>query len=72
MLVVTDNNPQLTSALAKGLGLQMFALRRDIGFDSLSLDEALIKALTNLNTLLLIADHRISEMGVSNKSISKI
>lgn len=46
MLAVTDNNPALAAALARELGLKIFALRHDIGFNSLSLDEAMNRALT--------------------------
>jgi len=46
MLVVTDNNLPLAQQLAEKLGLQVFALRHRIHFNSLSMDEALPKALS--------------------------
>jgi len=45
MLVVTDNNPALAQELARTLGLEIFAMRKQIGFNSLSLDQAFEKAL---------------------------
>ena len=56
VLVVTDNNLPLALALAKELGLQVFALRHHIGFNSLSLNEALSKALASHNTPVIVAD----------------
>lgn len=46
ILVVTDNDPAFAAELAQQLGLQIFALRHGIGFDSLSLDEAMDRALS--------------------------
>ena len=44
MLVVTDNNPTLGQELAKTLGQQIFALRHQINFPCLPLEDALSKA----------------------------
>jgi microcystin degradation protein MlrC len=46
LLVVTDNNFPLAKQLAEKLGMEVFALRHQINFESLPLDEALLKALS--------------------------
>ena len=46
MLVVTDNNPALAQKIAQSLGQQIFALREQINFPCLPLDEALSQANT--------------------------
>ena len=44
MLVVTDNNPRLAQEIAQSLGQQLFALRQQINFPCLPMEEALTKA----------------------------
>lgn len=58
MLVVTDRDPQLAKDVAREFGLKVHGLRRQIGFDALSvsLDEALSRALESSNTPVVIAD----------------
>ena len=56
MLVVTNNNPQLAVDLAQDLGMQVFALRHEIGFDSLPLEEALTQAVASDKTPVVVAD----------------
>lgn len=48
MLVVTDNNPALAQEVAREFGTRVYGLRKQIGFDSMSLpmEQALSKALT--------------------------
>ena len=46
ILVVTDNNFSLAQEIAQSLGQQIFALRRQINFPCLTLEEALSKAIT--------------------------
>jgi len=50
ILVITDNNKALAEQLAKELGLHIFGLRHEIGFDTLSLERALSKTVENSNT----------------------
>ena len=45
MLVVTDSNLPLAEQLAEKLGQQVFSLRQQINFDSLTMEEAFLKAL---------------------------
>jgi microcystin degradation protein MlrC len=58
MLVVTDDDPALAAQLARELGMQAHSLRRDIGFESVSLpmEEALAKALSSRLTPVVVAD----------------
>lgn len=44
MLVITDNKPALAQGIAESLAQQVFALRQQINFPCLSLDDALSKA----------------------------
>ena len=46
LLVVTNDNLPLANQLAKKLGMEVFALRHQINFDSLPLEEALPRALS--------------------------
>lgn len=58
MLAVTDGDPGLAQQVAREFGLRAYSLRREIGFDSLSLsmDEALSKAVANPKTPVVVAD----------------
>lgn len=58
MLVITDNDQALAERLAREWGLQVYGLRRQIGFDSLSLpiDEAFSKALSHPGRPVVVAD----------------
>lgn len=56
ILVVTDNNPTLAASLAQALGRQLFALRGEIGFNTLPMDKALSRALASKNTPVVVAD----------------
>lgn len=44
ILVVTDNNHELASQVAKTLAQKLYALRKTVGFDALTLTQALTKA----------------------------
>jgi microcystin degradation protein MlrC len=58
LLVVTDNNQDLATQVAQELGLQVYGLRREIGFDSLSLpmEGALSQALASKRSPVVVAD----------------
>jgi microcystin degradation protein MlrC len=58
MLVVADADEILAQSLARELGLRVYRLRHEIGFDSLSLplDEALSKALAARSFPVIVAD----------------
>lgn len=58
VLVITDNKPSLAQQIAREFGLQVYRMRRDIGFESLSLppDAALPKALSGKRTPVVVAD----------------
>lgn len=58
MLVVTDNDRALAEQVACELGLQVYRLRREISFESLSLplDRALSMALASKKTPVVVAD----------------
>jgi microcystin degradation protein MlrC len=58
LLVVTDNDQTQAEDLAQEFGLQVYGLRREIGFDSLSvsMDRALSRALTSKNIPVVVAD----------------
>ena len=58
VLVVTDNDRTLAQRLAGEFGLQIYGLRREISFDSLSLpmDAAFAKALESRKTPVVVAD----------------
>jgi microcystin degradation protein MlrC len=58
LLVVTDNDYALAEELARELGLSVYRLRRQIGFESLSLslDDALSKALAGKRLPVVVAD----------------
>ena len=56
MLVITDNNQPLAESLAKRLGLEVFALRHRVSFDSLSMEQALRKAISQQSFPVVIAD----------------
>jgi microcystin degradation protein MlrC len=58
VLVVTDNDSLAAARLAEKLGKQVHAMRREIGFDTLSLpmEEALSKALASSKTPVVVAD----------------
>jgi microcystin degradation protein MlrC len=57
-LVVTDNDRSLAEQVAREFGLRAYGLRRQIGFDSLSLpmEEALSKALASSKWPVVVAD----------------
>lgn len=58
MLAITDNDPELATQIARRLGLQAYRVRREIGFESLSLsmDEAFTRALASSRTPVVVAD----------------
>jgi microcystin degradation protein MlrC len=58
MLVVTDNDPGLAERTAREFGLEVYGLRRQIGFDSISLpmEEALSRALASSKSPVVVAD----------------
>jgi microcystin degradation protein MlrC len=58
VLVVTDNNEILAQKVAHEFGMKLYELRRHIGFESMSLtmDEALSKALVSTKTPVVVAD----------------
>jgi microcystin degradation protein MlrC len=58
MLVVTDNDQPLADRLASDFGLRVHGVRREIGFESVSLpmETALSKALANPVTPVIVAD----------------
>jgi len=58
LLAVTDNDEALAEQVAREFGLRVYGLRREIGFDSLSLpmEEALSKAMASPKTPVVVAD----------------
>ena len=58
VLVVTDNDQALANSVAREFGLRVYGLRRQIGFDalSLSLEEALARGLASRKTPVVVAD----------------
>jgi microcystin degradation protein MlrC len=58
MLVVTDDDLSAAQRLAQEFGQRVYALRREIGFESLSLtlDEALSRALSSSKVPVVVAD----------------
>jgi microcystin degradation protein MlrC len=58
MLVVTDNDQALADRLAEEFGMRVYGMRREIGFDSLSLpiEEAFSKAVASTKTPVVVAD----------------
>ena len=56
MLAVTDDDPALAAELAQEFGQRFFALRHQLELPSLSLDEALDKALANKARPVVVAD----------------
>lgn len=58
MLVVTDDDQAGAAQLAQEFGVRIYQLRREIGFDSISLpmDQALSRALSSNNTPVVVAD----------------
>jgi len=56
VIVITDKDEALAKSLAKELGLQVFALRHQIGFQTQSLDEALSSAAASPDTPVIVAD----------------
>jgi microcystin degradation protein MlrC len=58
VLVVTDNDAYLAERTAREFGLRVYGLRREIGFDSISLpmDQALSRALSSRKTPVVVAD----------------
>lgn len=56
IIVITDNDPALAQTLAKELGLQVFSLRDQIGFQTQSLDEALFNTTASTDTPVIVAD----------------
>jgi len=58
MLAVTDNDPILAASIAREFGLRVHTLRREIGFDSISLplEVALSKALASPRKPVVVAD----------------
>lgn len=58
MLVVTNDDQNLAEQVAREFGMRVYRLRRQIGFDSLSLpmDDALCRALASKHTPVIVAD----------------
>lgn len=58
VLAITNNNDTLARQVAREFGLRVYELRRELGFDSLSLPlhEALSRALTSHRTPVVVAD----------------
>jgi microcystin degradation protein MlrC len=58
LLVVADNDEALAQQVAQELGLQVFGMRKEIGFDSLSvpLEQALSQAMASRKTPVVVAD----------------
>lgn len=58
VLVVTDNDQALAERLAREFGLRVYGLRREIGFESISVPmvEALLAALSSEKTPVVVAD----------------
>lgn len=56
VLAVTDNDPALAQQIAREFGLRIYARRGEIGFESLSLEQALSKALASNRTPVVVAD----------------
>ena len=56
MLAVTDKDPELAAGLARDFGKKIFGMRHDLDPNSLSLDEALDKALAVDDGLVVVAD----------------
>jgi microcystin degradation protein MlrC len=58
VLVITDDDPSLARQLARQLGLEIYALRHEIGFASLSLpmEQAMTRALASSKAPIVIAD----------------
>jgi microcystin degradation protein MlrC len=58
LLVVTDNDQALADAVAREFGLRVYGLRREIGFDLLSLpmEQALSKAMASKKWPVVVAD----------------
>jgi microcystin degradation protein MlrC len=58
LLVITDGDRALADRLSRELGLRLYALRRQIGFDTLSLpmEQAFERALAGTNTPVVVAD----------------
>jgi microcystin degradation protein MlrC len=58
VLVVTDNDQALADTVAREFGLRVYGLRQEIGFDSLSvsMDEALSRALASRKNPVVVAD----------------
>lgn len=56
VLAVTDNDPALAEQVAREFGFRIYERRREIGFESLSLQKALAKALASNKTPVVVAD----------------
>ncbi len=58
LLVVTDGDRDLADQLSRELGLRVYGLRRQIGFDAISLpmEQALNRALASTKTPVVVAD----------------
>lgn len=62
LLVVTDNDEVLARELARELGMESFSMRHELGFNSLSMDEAftescaLLKTDSAINRPIVVAD----------------
>ena len=58
VLVITNNDPALAEQIAREFGLRVYGLRREIGFESLSLplDDALKRALASQKWPVVVAD----------------
>ena len=56
MLVVADNNDALAAKTAREFGLKIFDRRKDIGFDTVPMDEGLSRALSSEKAPIVVAD----------------
>lgn len=56
MLVITNNDYQLAESIAMQFGMKFFALREQVKFDSIPLNEALLKATKSDNFPVVVAD----------------
>ena len=56
VMVITDNDPKLASDTGKSLANEIFALRHEIGFQSLPMEEAMSKAMASDKHPVVVAD----------------
>ena len=56
VIVITDNDQTLAQSLARDIGMKVFALRHQIGFNTQSLEPALSNAAASQDTPVIVAD----------------